>query len=177
MKGGTRKRGKTWSYYFDTAQINGKRKKIEKGGFRTKKEAETALAKAIAEYENSGQVFQPSTISVSDYLDFWYEQYCKMNLTENTQQTYATLIHRHLKPQCILFKKPTGGSHSGIHKPAKGAGLFQSDHTLYLCCPLYCDRLCCSTFAVYPRESLSVCKDRYCRKVGQRAHRADGCRI
>ena len=65
MKGGTRKRGKTWSYYFDTAQINGKRKKIEKGGFRTKKEAETALAKAIAEYESSGQVFQPSTISVS----------------------------------------------------------------------------------------------------------------
>ena len=99
MKGGTRKRGKTWSYYFDTAQVGGKRKKIEKGGFRTKKEAETALAKAIAEYENSGQVFQPSTISVSDYLDFWYEQYCKMNLTENTQQTYATLIHRHLKPQ------------------------------------------------------------------------------
>lgn len=99
MKGGTRKRGKTWSYYFDTAQVGGKRKKIEKGGFRTKKEAETALAKAIAEYESSGQVFQPSTISVSDYLDFWYEQYCKMNLTENTQQTYATLIHRHLKPQ------------------------------------------------------------------------------
>ena len=30
MKGGTRKRGKTWSYYFDIAQISGKRKKIEK---------------------------------------------------------------------------------------------------------------------------------------------------
>ena len=39
MKGGTRKRGKTWSYYFDAAQIGGQRKKIEKGGFRTKKEA------------------------------------------------------------------------------------------------------------------------------------------
>ena len=37
MKGGTRKRGKSWSYYFDTAAIGGKRKKIEKGGFRTKK--------------------------------------------------------------------------------------------------------------------------------------------
>lgn len=59
MKGGTRKRGKTWSYYFDTAQVGGKRKKIEKGGFRTKKEAETALAKAIAEYESSGRSFSP----------------------------------------------------------------------------------------------------------------------
>ena len=51
MKGGTRKRGKTWSYYFDAAPVGGKRKKIEKGGFRTKKEAESALAKAMAEYD------------------------------------------------------------------------------------------------------------------------------
>lgn len=99
MKGGTRKRGKTWSYYFDAAQIGGKRKKIEKGGFRTKKEAESALAKAITEYDTSGQVFTPSDISVSDYLDFWFEQYCKVNLTENTQQTYSTLIRKHLKSQ------------------------------------------------------------------------------
>ena len=56
MKGGTRKRGKTWSYYFDTAQVGGKRKKIEKGGFRTKKDAESALAKALTEYECAGQV-------------------------------------------------------------------------------------------------------------------------
>ena len=34
MAEGVRKRGKTWSYYFDTAKINGERKKIEKGGFR-----------------------------------------------------------------------------------------------------------------------------------------------
>ena len=66
MKGGTRKRGKSWSYYFDAATIGGKRKKIEKGGFRTKKEAEAALAKALTEYDNSGQVFTPSEISVSD---------------------------------------------------------------------------------------------------------------
>ena len=39
MAEGVRKRGKTWSYYFDTAKINGERKKIEKGGFRTQKEA------------------------------------------------------------------------------------------------------------------------------------------
>ena len=99
MKGGNRNGETAGHIILIPATVCGKRKKIEKGKIRTKKEAETALAKAIAEYESSGQVFQPSTISVSDYLDFWYEQYCKMNLTENTQQTYATLIHRHLKPQ------------------------------------------------------------------------------
>ena len=30
MAEGVRKRGKTWSYYFDTAKINGERNKIEK---------------------------------------------------------------------------------------------------------------------------------------------------
>ena len=56
MVGGVRKRGKTWSYYFDLGKIDGKRKKKEKGGFRTKKEAESALAAAIKEYNNAGQL-------------------------------------------------------------------------------------------------------------------------
>ena len=43
MQGGVRKRGTTWSYYFDLGKIDGKRKKKEKGGFRTKKEAEQAF--------------------------------------------------------------------------------------------------------------------------------------
>lgn len=49
MAEGVRKRGKTWSYYFDTAKINGERKKIEKGGFHTQKAALDARAAAIAE--------------------------------------------------------------------------------------------------------------------------------
>lgn len=104
MKGGTRKRGRSWSYYFDAAPIGGKRQKIEKGGFRTKKEAETALAKAIAEYDNSGQVFKPAEISVSDYLDFWYDQYCKMNLSEKTTETYSCIIRKHLKPNLGAYR-------------------------------------------------------------------------
>lgn len=99
MKGGTRKRGKSWSYYFDAAQVDGKRKKIEKGGFRTKKEAETALAKALTEYDSSGEVFSPSKISVSDHLDFWMEQYVKMNLSLKTIETYQSIIKNHLKPK------------------------------------------------------------------------------
>lgn len=58
MAEGVRKRGKTWSYYFDTAKINGERNKIEKGGFRTQKEAIAARAAAIAEYNNTVEHFQ-----------------------------------------------------------------------------------------------------------------------
>ena len=62
MTGGIRKRGSTWSYYFDLGKIGGKRQKKEKGGFKTKKEAEAALAKAISEYNSAGTVFEPSEI-------------------------------------------------------------------------------------------------------------------
>ena len=85
MTGGTRKRGSTWSYYFDLGQIHGKRQKKEKGGFKTKKEAEAALAKAISEYNSAGAVFEHSEITVADFLDQWYDLYCKPNLKYNTQ--------------------------------------------------------------------------------------------
>ncbi len=98
MTGSVRKRGNTWSYYFDLGIIDGTRKKKEKGGFRTKKEAEAALAAALAEYNNSGMVFEPSNITVSEYLDFWFDAYCKMNLKYNTQLGYIQIIENHLKP-------------------------------------------------------------------------------
>ena len=55
MKGSIRKRGSTWYYSFDLGIIEGKRKRKEKGGFRTKKECELALRQALNDYEMSGK--------------------------------------------------------------------------------------------------------------------------
>lgn len=107
MKGGTRKRGKTWSYYFDAAVVGGKRKKIEKGGFRTKKDAEAALTKALSEYNRAGTVFEPSNISVGDYLNEWIEQYVKSNLTTNTLDNYTQLIQTHIAPYIGSYRLST----------------------------------------------------------------------
>ena len=99
MTGGVRKKGAKWYYYFDTAKVDGKRQKIERVGGKTKKEAEAALAAAINEYNNAGAVFEPTKISVADYLDQWYDLYCKLNLKYNTQVGYLQLIENHLKPK------------------------------------------------------------------------------
>lgn len=104
MTGGTRKKGSTWYYYFDLGKVNGKRKKKEKGGFPTKKEAQIALAAAINEYNNAGQVFEPSNITVSDFLDEWYELTCKLNLKYSTQVCYLRIIEGHLKPHFGMYK-------------------------------------------------------------------------
>lgn len=108
MAEGVRKRGKTWSYYFDAASVGGKRNKIEKGGFQTQKEALDARAAAITEYNNSGRVFSPSEISVSDYLDYWLENAIKKNIdygyTYNTYRDYESKIRLHLKPAFGIYK-------------------------------------------------------------------------
>lgn len=95
----TRKRGKTWEYSFEGAKIEGKRKPISKGGFRIKADAIAAGTQAMNQYNQSGQTFTPSEISVADYLDYWFDNYCKMNLKYSTQIGYLRIIENHLKPQ------------------------------------------------------------------------------
>lgn len=107
MKGGVRKRGEKWYYYFDLGSINGKRKKIERVGGKTKKEAEKALRDAINEFEKAGMVFDESNISLSDYLDFWYKEYVLLNCKYNTQQYYKQTIENHIKPNLGVYKLKT----------------------------------------------------------------------
>lgn len=111
MAEGIRKRGKTWSYYFDGAMIDGKRNKIEKGGFRTQKEAQEARTAAMHEYSNTGRTFSPKEISVSDYLDYWLENAIKKNIdhgyTYQTYRDYESKIRLHLKPAFGIYRLST----------------------------------------------------------------------
>ena len=93
-----------WEYRFEAAKVDGKRQQITKSGFRTKAEALEAGNKALAEYNDAGQHFQLSEVSVADYLDFWFDNYCKMELKYNTQLAYLSIIEKHLKPTFGNYK-------------------------------------------------------------------------
>ncbi len=99
-----KKRGTKWQYIFEGAKIDGKRKRITKSGFRTKKEALEAGVAALAEYNNAGAHFEPSEISVSDYMDYWYKNYTLTNCKYNTQQGYGRIIKNHIKPAIGPYK-------------------------------------------------------------------------
>ncbi len=101
------KRGKTWQYRFEGASINGKRQRFSKGGFPTKKEAQEAGNKAMAEYNNSGLSFVPSEISFSDYLDYWLKEYCQINLKEGTCEGYEKKINNHIRPALGKYRLKT----------------------------------------------------------------------
>jgi ATP-dependent helicase/nuclease subunit A len=96
MQGSVRKRGDKWYYSFELASMNGKRKRVERTGGRTKKEALAAMRKAIEEYQQAGKVAGESSMSISDYLDYWYENYVEVSLRYNTQLSYQAAI-KHIK--------------------------------------------------------------------------------
>lgn len=103
-KGNVRKRGDLWYYSFEGAPINGKRHRIEKPGGKTSDEAERALRKALEEYERGGIKVELTKMSVSDYFDYWYENYVVKELKRNTQLNYANIINKYIKPAIGKYK-------------------------------------------------------------------------
>lgn len=93
------KRGKVYQYQFEIAPVDGKRKYINKSGFKTKAEAEKEGIIAYNEYMNTGHKFTPSNMSYSDFLDYWLKEYCEINLQYNTIQAYTNIIKNHVKPR------------------------------------------------------------------------------
>lgn len=106
MKGGVRKRGNTWYYYFDMGIVEGKRKKVERTaeGAQTKAEAEAVLRRKILEYENAGTVFKPSEMTLHDFLMFWQKEYVELKLKPNTQDNYRLTINNHILPHLGSYK-------------------------------------------------------------------------
>ena len=84
-----RKRGNVYEYNFDVAKIEGKRKRITKSGFKTKAEALKQGTIAYNEYLNTGRKFVSNEMSYSDFLDYWLDNHCKINLKYHTIEAYS----------------------------------------------------------------------------------------
>lgn len=104
---GIKKRGKVYQYQFEIAPVKGQRKWITKSGFKTKAEAQGEGNKAYTEYLNAGVPFKESSISYTDYLDYWLDNYCKINLKYNTIEAYKNIIKKHIVPKIGKYRLST----------------------------------------------------------------------
>lgn len=96
MRGHIRKRGSTYSVVVDTGRDeNGKRKQKWYSGYKTKKEAEKALADIIVKVEK-GEYFEPEKMTLAEYLDYWLETYAKTNVAPSTYKRYCEFA-KHIK--------------------------------------------------------------------------------
>lgn len=75
------KRGQVYQYKFEVASEGGKRKFINKSGFKSKDEAEKEWIIAYNLYLDKGiSNIEYKDISYSDYLDYWMDHYSKDEL-------------------------------------------------------------------------------------------------
>ncbi len=103
-----RKRGKTWQYRISFKDNNGVYQKEEKGGFKTKKEAEAAADEAKKRL-NSHSEFDRD-ITLYDFFKHWSEVYKKPHVTEATWRTYKrtlNLIDKYIKDKPLSSITPT----------------------------------------------------------------------
>lgn len=98
MRGGVRKRGKKWYYYFEDVHEDGSRKKVERVAGDTKEEAEQKLTAILSDINTTGRYFLGTDMRVKEYMKFWMENYVEMNLKYNTQQNYKFTISKHINP-------------------------------------------------------------------------------
>ncbi len=73
-------------------------KKIQKSGFKTKKEANAARNIIITELHN-GTFIVNNSYKVKDFFTFWLEEYMKPNkLTADSYDTYKNIVYNHIIP-------------------------------------------------------------------------------
>jgi integrase len=99
MRGTIKKEGSSWFIQFDLGKdpVTGKRKQKKKRGFKTKKEAEKYLSEQLNAIDK-GTYFEPSEMTLSEYLDYWLENHAKPNTSQRTLENYQYIIMQHIKP-------------------------------------------------------------------------------
>ncbi len=90
-------KGSTWTYAFSVTTGTGRRQ-VTKGGFRTKRDAEGALAEALAEHGQGGPAkVEPSKMSLTAYLrNEWLPTL--HGLKPKTRSSYTELVDAYLVP-------------------------------------------------------------------------------
>ncbi len=100
MKGHIVKRSQgSWTIVYDLPAdtITGKRRQKSQTIKGTKRDAERALREIITSVEQ-GSYIKPNKINLGDWLRQWLKDYASMNTTERTQESYSSIVERHLIP-------------------------------------------------------------------------------
>ena len=87
-----------FSYTVDVGKVNGKRKKIERGGFPTKAEAERALSIKLAELATTGEIFIPTEKTVEEIFNDFITA-AIITRKESTMRKHKSIFKNHIMPE------------------------------------------------------------------------------
>jgi len=100
MKGYVYQRAKgSWTIVYDLPMdiVTGKRRQKAQTIKGTKRNAERALREVLLSLEQ-GSYVKPNKITAGELLRQWLKGYASMNTTDRTQESYTSIIERHLIP-------------------------------------------------------------------------------
>jgi integrase len=100
MKGHIYQRTKgSWTIVYDLSvdTVTGKRRQKSQTIKGTKRDAERALREVLTSLEQ-GSYVKPNKITLGELLRKWLREYASMNTTDRTQESYTSIIERHLIP-------------------------------------------------------------------------------
>lgn len=89
------------TYYFVLEagkDVEGKRKRIKRRGFKKLSEAKTAMAELMLQLQNENPYSLSEKMSLGQYLDYWLENYAKTNTKPKTFAEYQKMIKKHIQP-------------------------------------------------------------------------------
>jgi len=100
MKGHIYQRAKgSWTIVYDLPMdtVTGRRRQKSQRVKGTKRDAERALREVLLSLEQ-GSYVKPNKIALGELLRQWLKEYASMNTTDRTQESYTSIIERHLIP-------------------------------------------------------------------------------
>lgn len=96
--GSVRKRGNKWYYSVELPAVDGKRKRIERVGGKTKKEALAEMIRVEQEINSSGYYSPNAEISFEEFSKIWFEKKVASELSISTNETYRILLNTQILP-------------------------------------------------------------------------------
>jgi hypothetical protein len=89
----------SWYYVVDLGRgPDGKRRQERRGGYRTRDDAEEAMA-AVIKTVGEGTHAHDGRLTVGEFLDHWLADKVAAGLRPTTERSYRQHIRDHLKPQ------------------------------------------------------------------------------
>lgn len=125
MRGHVRKRGSTWSVTYDEGTDgNGKRRQRSKGGFKTKREAQSFLTGVLGRL-GDGSYAAPTKTTFRDYLENEWLPAIESTVRPLTFTQYRSVVRNRILPTLghLRLQQLSGGYLNGLYRELEQAGL------------------------------------------------------
>jgi integrase len=132
MRGHAYKRGASWTVVYDEqADDDGKRRQRSKGGFATKREAETFLTDTLGRIA-AGSYAVPSKLTVADFLEREWLPAVEGTLRSLSFIKYEQVVRLYIKPRIGQHRLQalSGGHLNGLYASLEQAGFSVSTRRL-----------------------------------------------